>query len=37
MDDLAQQASEAIAGLYYSHSEAPDLREQHLKKQEPGK
>jgi 1-acyl-sn-glycerol-3-phosphate acyltransferase len=32
MDSLAQKASDAIAGLYYSHSEAPDLRGQNLTK-----
>ena len=32
MDDLAQQASDAIAKLYYSHAEIPDLRGQHLSK-----
>lgn len=37
MDDLAQKASDAIAKLYYSHSEVRDLRGQHLEKQEPGK
>ncbi len=35
MDELAQKASNAIAELYYSHSEIPDLRGQNLAKQEP--
>jgi 1-acyl-sn-glycerol-3-phosphate acyltransferase len=37
MDDLAQRAGEAIAKLYYAHSEIPDLRGQHQAEQEPGK
>jgi hypothetical protein len=34
MDELAQKASDAIAELYYSHAEIPDLRAQHQTKHE---
>jgi 1-acyl-sn-glycerol-3-phosphate acyltransferase len=36
-EKLAERARGVIADLYYSHSSLPDLRNQHLPKQEPVK